>query len=128
MGIAWKSAQRFQAVLRCASLPEGVTQQQLAQMTGIPQRHISEIETVNENQPFQWQALADRPPFRPFLFLNPDGRDGSVPILDILRTALEKMTDVEQKVFKVDVPDALLTAAGEFIHRNDDLGEVVGNL
>jgi transcriptional regulator with XRE-family HTH domain len=31
-------------MLRAARTKEGVTQSQLAQMTGIPQRHISEME------------------------------------------------------------------------------------
>ena len=33
-----------QVALRAYRTREGITQQQLAQMTGIPQRHISEIE------------------------------------------------------------------------------------
>lgn len=37
-------AERPGRMLRAARTKEGVTQSQLAQMTGIPQRHISEIE------------------------------------------------------------------------------------
>jgi DNA-binding XRE family transcriptional regulator len=41
---AWSDAQLPGVALAGARTKEGVTQVQLAQMTGIPQRHISEME------------------------------------------------------------------------------------
>lgn len=52
-GIPWRSAfpefsgNEKGTVLKGARLREGLTQKQLSETTGIPQRHISEMETGN---------------------------------------------------------------------------------
>lgn len=44
-------------ILRGARLKEGLTQKQLAEKTGVPQRHISEIETGKRQIGRKWADL-----------------------------------------------------------------------